>query len=72
MHDRPGLGDGSTLGGMAFLDTTPTSLVIEQLSGGERRLPLDSSAAYRIAVERYGYVLDLVPARADGSATISP
>ncbi|MBZ5738995.1 hypothetical protein [Nocardioides mangrovi] len=46
---------------MAFIDTTPTSLVIEHLTTAERRSRLDSSAAYTLAIERYGYVTDLVP-----------
>jgi hypothetical protein len=48
---------------MAFHDTTPTSLVIDYVNSTERRSRLDPSAAYRIAVDRYGYVLDLVPVK---------
>jgi len=48
---------------MAFLDTTPTSLVIEQLSSSDRRPSLDPSAAYRIVIEDYGYTIEIAPRR---------
>jgi hypothetical protein len=54
---------------MAFLDSTPTSLVIEHLTSAERRPKMDPSAAYTIAVERYGYVTDLVPAEEPAAAS---
>jgi hypothetical protein len=48
-------------GAMAFLDTTPTSLVIEHLTSAQRRRSLDPTAVHRITVDGLGYVVELVP-----------